>query len=448
MSAQGMDVVSSRYRERRPYTVGDVIDGRYELRRVLGRGASGVVFEALHRFTNRAVALKIVAPDVPRREADHLHQRLIREARALAAAHHPGIVDILDGGLTEDTPYIVLEMLKGRTLEGLLAARGPLSQENALGVALQLCNALIAAHEGGVVHRDLKPGNIFVVNDFGIERLKLVDFGIAQMQAYKQVKLTMTGAVLGTPEYMAPEQLLALDDVDARADVYAVGVTLYECLTGSCPYVGSYPELLSCVYDPTPPTSLVALRPEIGGALSAVIGRAIAKDRDARYQTMRELRQAIIAAVPHARLRTTLLKPQVPSVEPARAAAAVAQTASAPDPEPQRRRAQRAPYATPVHIIFPNGESIDGRNEDISTGGMLVLSRVPCDAGQRVLVRFALPIDGHVVSCPAEVRWVRASRADDAASPRAIGLEFAGASKQMTSAIARYVALVGDPNQT
>src|SRR5215472_4938925 len=138
------------------FSIGDVIDHRYELRRDLGRGAGGVVFEACHTFTGRTVALKLVAPDVPRNMVGEMRARLLREARALAVLRHPGIVEVLDGGVTSDgTPYLVMEKLEGRTLEGLLTTRGKLSCEDAVATVLQLCDALDVAHRAGVVHRDV-----------------------------------------------------------------------------------------------------------------------------------------------------------------------------------------------------------------------------------------------------------------------------------------------------
>ena len=198
---------------------------------------------------------------------------------------------------------------------------------------------------------------------------------------------------------------------------------------------------------PTPPPALSDLRPEVGAALSEVVHRAFAKKREDRYQTIVQLRRAIEAAVPMARSRTSLLGP--PAL-PARATQAVVPAAAPKSTSvgaEQRRRTPRAAYATPVHIILPNGTSVDGRNEDISEGGMLVLSREPCEPGQLVSLRFAMPIEGHVVTCAANVRWVRASRAGDVQSPRAIGLEFVDLSPDLRASIARYIELMGDPSQ-
>ncbi len=412
--------------------IGNTVDGRYELRRDLGRGAGGVIFEARHCFTGRRVALKVVAPDAPVAQRGELRARLMREARALAAVRHPGIVEILDGGVTEDgSPYIVMENLDGRTLEGLLATREKLSGDDTVALALQLCDALEVAHEADVVHRDLKPGNIIVVRERdGHERVKLVDFGIAQVKGPKEEKITGIGALIGTAAYMAPEQLLAFDDIDSRADIYALGVTMFECLTGAVPYVGSYPRVLlqACGEGPVP-----SLPAEINPALASIVEQAFAKKREDRFSSAAEMAATLRAAFHHARAHTGFLGPP-PMPHAPRPAPVVVQ---------QRRRTPRAPYSTPVRIALPNG-SIDGRSEDISEGGMLVICRQPCEANVRVTVRFALPIEGCVVSCDAHLRWVRCARPDATDGPRALGLEFIDVPEETRASIARYTELMGD----
>src|ERR1700722_7703025 len=189
---------------------GDVLDGRYQLLRDLGRGAAGAVHEARHLFTGRLVAVKVLVPQVRREEHEEMRERLRREAQMLASIRHPGVVEVLDGSLTDGgVAYIVLEMLEGRTLEGLLTARRTLSLADTVGVGLQLCDALQAVHRAGVVHRDVKPGNVIVLHDAVGERIKLLDFGIAKLQDEGlDDKLTAAGFVLGTPAYMAPARLL------------------------------------------------------------------------------------------------------------------------------------------------------------------------------------------------------------------------------------------------
>jgi serine/threonine-protein kinase len=413
--------------------VGDVLDGRYELLRDLGRGAAGAVFEARHAFTGRFVAVKILLPHIRREEQDEMRERLRREAQMLASIRHPGVVEVLDGGLTvAGVAYIVLEMLEGRTLEGLLASRTRLSTTDTVGVALQLCDALQAVHRAGVVHRDVKPGNVIVLRDAaGAERVKLLDFGIAKMQeAELDAKLTGAGMVLGTPQYMAPERMLGQGEDDARTDVYSLGVTMFECLSGATPHSGSYPEIVLQVAGMAPPPSLRSVAPDVPEALAQVVARAIAKSRALRFAGVGDLAFAIEQAMPGAARATTLLGPARRSV-------------TLRDESPQRRRSPRTPYNTPVRLLLENGV-LDGRSEDISEGGLLVLSEATCAPGQRVALRFALPMEGKVVSVEVDVRWVRAAGGVDAQGLRAIGLEFVDLPTPVRASIARYVELMAE----
>jgi eukaryotic-like serine/threonine-protein kinase len=416
--------------------VGDVIDGRYRLRRELGRGGAGAVFEAVHVFTQRLVALKIVHCDGDPTTRHELQSRLLREAHALATARHPGIVDLLDAGVGQDgVPYLVLERLEGRTLEGLLASRGKLSATDTGAIGLQLADALGAAHEAGVVHRDVKPGNVFLVRDAnGVEQTKLVDFGIAHLRApLTEPRITCAGALIGTPEYMAPEQLLGADDVDARCDVYALGVTLFECLTGTVPYAGAYPQILLRSISSDPPPSVRLFAPDLSDALVHVIDRSIAKTRGHRYPTMAEFARALASVFGDVKLRSTLLGA-------ARLSAASAGAAAIAADVKQRRRAPRAPYNTPVRIVLDR-VSLDGRSEDISERGMLVLCRGECATDRLVQVRFASPIDGKVVALHARVRWVKGHTL----GLRALGVEFVEVPDDVRVSINRYARLMEDP---
>jgi eukaryotic-like serine/threonine-protein kinase len=427
------------------FRVGDVIDKRYELMRDIGRGAAGVVFEARHRFTHRRVALKLVSPDSPRSVQGELRARLLREARALAAAHHPSIVDVLDGGVTDcGTPYVVLEMLEGgRTLEGILATRGKVSIKDAVAIGLQMCDALGAAHDAGVVHRDVKPGNIIVMRDrHGHEILKLVDFGIAQIDHAREGKLTSYGAIVGTPEYMAPEQLLAHGTVDKLADVYALGVTLYECISGRVPFVGNYQQVLLQAGSPAPPPPLLSLAPAAGARLGAVIDRAISKDRARRYPSVDQLERELANSIPTPRRRTLLFgPPPLPaSAQSPNPLSVVTPAVALPvQAGAQRRRAVRANYSTPVNIVMEDGRTIDGRTEDVSEGGLLIIVQEgEISQGNAIALRFALPMEGKVVTCRSHVRWVRASH-----GRRAIGVEFENAPPELAPSVTRYIELMG-----
>ncbi len=279
--------------------VGETVDTRYELRRLIAHGGMGLVFEAAHRFTRRIVALKLLPDDL--RAQKEARGRLLREAHALTAVRHPGFVEVLDAGVcAANGPYVVLEMLEGRTLDGILAARRRLSIADAVQIGRQVCDALAHAHARGVVHRDLKPSNIFVArNEIGDETVKLIDLGVAavaqEQLADRDRKLTAAHEVLGTPEYMAPEQLWGRA-IDARTDVYALGMTLYECLTGEVPYTGSYPDVLVQVSNASAPPSVRDRRGDVPPALAVVIENALEKDAAARFQSVMELSRALVAA--------------------------------------------------------------------------------------------------------------------------------------------------------
>jgi uncharacterized protein (TIGR02266 family) len=396
---------------------GAVIDGRYELRRSLGQGAEGTVYEAIHRFTGQRCAVKVASQPIPR-DQDWKRVRLLREARALGQLRHANIVAITDAGVTEGFPFVAMELLEGRSLDSLLTTRGRLAVADAVGAAMQVCNALAAAHAVGVLHRDVKPANVIVVREGLHECIKLVDFGTAKPTDPGAERVTAAGALVGTPAYMAPEQLMA-QEVDEGVDVYAVGVMLFECLTGVVPYEGAYPRVLmaACTNDP-PPSARVA-RPQLDAALGAVIDRALAKKRADRFATMNDLCAALRAACPRIDGRTRLL--DAPATEP-------------------RRKFNRAPYRTPVRVRARLGD-VDGRCEDVSEGGMLLLTEHPLKQDEEVSLRFALPIEGRVLVCKARVQWVRA-RPDRAFQQQAIGIEFIELSSEVRASIARYVALM------
>ncbi len=413
-----------------PTEAGERVDARYELRRELGRGGICTVYEALHAYTGRRVAVKLLNPEYAGNP--DARTRLLREARALGALRHPNVIDILDAGLSGDRPYVVTELLEGRTLEGLLAARQRLPVADAVAVVSQVLDGLSAAHAVGVVHRDVKPSNVLLVRGpTGDDLVRLLDFGIARVPPEPgAAKLTAVETVLGTPEYMAPEQLLGRGDIDARADVYAAGVTLYECLAGTVPRVGTFQEVLvSLATAPTPP-SVRSVRPEVPAALAAVIDRCLARDPTARYADGADMGRALAATALGAR-HTRLMENIVPDAR------------AGDDTGAARRRYPRAPYSTPVRLVLEGGV-VDGRAEDISVGGMLVITPGAVPVGAAAQVRFALPTTGAMVTCAAEVRWVR-QKAGRAGGARAVGVEFVAPDDEVRAQLARYVALMGAP---
>jgi serine/threonine-protein kinase len=281
--------------------VGEVLAGKYQLERLLGSGGMGAVYEALHAFTQRRVAVKLMHPNIARSKV--ASERFLREARAPGSIGHTGIVEVLDGGHTEDgSLYLVMEVLHGETLAAALRARRMHLQEIA-AIVLELLDILEAAHEAGFVHRDIKPDNVFLQDSGDREiEVKLLDFGVAgviQQNAAERSgdpKLTRQGAVLGTPLYMSPEQALGRA-VDPRADLWSVGALLYQALAGAPPYDGnSFHELVVSIStrDHVP---IGALRPDLPPRVHAVIERALRKDPQKRWSSAQEMASALGAAV-------------------------------------------------------------------------------------------------------------------------------------------------------
>jgi serine/threonine protein kinase len=442
--------------------VGETVDTRYELRRLIAHGGMGLVFEAAHRFTRRIVALKLLPDDL--RAQKEARGRLLREAHALTAVRHPGFVEVLDAGVcAANGPYVVLEMLEGRTLDGILAARRRLSIADAVQIGRQVCDALAHAHARGVVHRDLKPSNIFVArNEIGDEMVKLIDLGVAavaqEQLADRDRKLTAAHEVLGTPEYMAPEQLWGRA-IDARTDVYALGMTLYECLTGEVPYTGSYPDVLVQVSNASAPPSVRERRADVPPALAVVIENALEKDAAARFQSVMELSRALVAASGLPAAASALLsvsdddgpdseredhtEPEIKLVKKKKAppkGAAPDDRPSAPGSGPvsgpsQKRHFVRAPYVTPVSLVLPDGASVEARSEEISEEGMLVVSPMHFPLGAPLAVRFASPLTGEMIAIDASVRWTR-----DGRGKSAVGLEFVTVPPVLRRVVADFIA--------
>ena len=274
--------------------IGKTIDGRYAIESVLGEGGMGTVYRTRHTTLGRSLALKVLRSDLA--QETELAARFLQEAQATAAIKHPNIVSINDfGRLPDQRPYFVMELLSGRTLAALLKAGGALPARQATRIAMSIASGLEAAHEARVVHRDLKPENVFLIDDEGKE-LRIVDFGAALVMGGS--RLTKQGIVFGTPHYMSPEQAGG-KPVDHRADVYALGIILYEMLTGRVPFEGdTYMGVLTqhMFVAPTPPSQIV---PDLGGklgAIEAVVLRALEKDPDARYASMRAFEEALDTA--------------------------------------------------------------------------------------------------------------------------------------------------------
>ncbi len=260
----------------------------------------GVVFRATHLHTQRAVAIKILRPDLSQEPS--LGKRFVREARAATLLRHPNVVEVLDLGIEPDgTVYQVLELLQGEPLAGLLERKHVLPLPLALEVLLPVMDALAEAHAQGIVHRDLKPDNIFLARARD-ERVTptLLDFGIAKLVDAQGSFATNTGSVMGTPEYMAPEQARGAREQGPAIDVWAMGVIAYECLTGRVPFEGRTPALVMVRIMTERAPRLDVDGAAIPNAIADVVARALAPDQGERYATMREMLAALREAAEQA----------------------------------------------------------------------------------------------------------------------------------------------------
>jgi eukaryotic-like serine/threonine-protein kinase len=273
---------------------GEVIGGRYRVESLLGRGGMGVVYGAIHELTQRRVALKLVDSEGADQAA--LHERFLSEARTAAAVRHPNVVDVLDMGVHGGSPYLVMELLEGRSLDALLDEKQPLSLEQVLAWIFPVIGALASLHEAGIVHRDVKPSNIFLSHS-GRGRPtvapKLLDFGLAR--ALSDARLTRSGVVLGTPLYMAPEHA-AGGQVGPPADVWSLGVVLFECVTGALPFTTTDRSALAAQILAGHVRSVRQARADVPPALAAVIDTALQRDLRVRHASMRAFAQALVRA--------------------------------------------------------------------------------------------------------------------------------------------------------
>jgi serine/threonine protein kinase len=316
---------------------GDLIGGKYELIEPLGSVARATVWKAVHKTLESTVVVKFV-PDAA---TDDAIERFIRESKAAAAVRHHNVVGIIDFGKADGEPYMVLEHLTGETLDERLAHGPPMSAREAVSVATLALTGLAAVHEAGFVHRDLNPRNVFLVREAEGSYPKLLDFGVSKAIDRDSGQLTLDGMVLGVPEYVSPEQASGQRDIDVRADLYSLGAITFEMLVGHRPFdpIGRPKVLVHKVAHDPPP--LASFRPDLA-PLSAVIARALSRDRDERFPDARSMRQALLDA-------ETAIDPAVLRAPGPERGSLLAK------PEPPQHDEKRAP--SPPRIVTPPNKS-------------------------------------------------------------------------------------------
>jgi len=372
--------------------IGTLLAGRYEVKRRIGEGGMGLVYEGKHRDIDKPVAIKVLRNDLSRRP--DVVARFRQEAKSASRIGHENIVDVSDFGETRyGSSYFVMEFLEGEDLANVLGREVTVEAQRACGIALQCCRALGAAHAKQIVHRDIKPENIFLIERDGVKDfVKIVDFGIAKMgdietEGQPGRKLTKTGMIFGTPEYMSPEQA-AGKELDHRVDVYALGIILYECLTGRVPFVGDtfMGVLTQHLFSEPPPIIEMNPRAQVSAELELVIAKALAKDPNERYQDTAELADAIECALDGRVSRATAMTPPTGRMIP------VHDT----DPVPRRRRARwmwpviAAATAAVLWAWIGDGER-PGAEASVSPAGDATTSAAPIEETTPLAVESPTP---------------------------------------------------------
>jgi len=342
--------------------IGQVLGGKYRAIRVLGEGGMGSVYEAEHVALHRKVAVKVLHPQQAKKKASV--QRFQNEAHVAGAIGHPNICEVYDMGELEDgSPFLVMELLQGETLAERIASEGALPFDDIIDVITQVLSGLVAAHEKGIIHRDIKPENVFLTLRAGLPAMvKLLDFGISKVAGAEELNLTRTGMVMGTPFYMSPEQARGDRNLDSRVDLYATGVMLYECLTGRRPFHASNYNALLMQILTTDPRPAREVRPAVPEGFEQVIGRAMQRDREKRYQTAAEFQRD----VQQLRDPGAMRRMPIPSERP-------------PDPVPlvTHRRREEPPRRTPPPPsaprapAMPSAVSVNLEGENLLDSGAL-----------------------------------------------------------------------------
>jgi len=271
--------------------IGTLLAGKYRLEKLLGIGGMGAVYEGLHEGVGKRFAIKVLRGTTFHDEASRA--RFAKEAQAAAKMEHPNVVAVFDVGETEDSaPFMVMELLRGRSLFDALEGRLGIAQ--ALEIAYEMLSALECAHRAGIVHRDVKPANVFLAErQDGSICVKVLDFGVAKFAETDEVSLTQSGAIVGTPLYMAPEQFLADREVDGRADVWAVGATLFQMLTDRPVHLTTSATAAAAKVVSEPAPRIRTIRDDVDEELDAIVAKALEIQRNDRFSSAKEMMEAI-----------------------------------------------------------------------------------------------------------------------------------------------------------
>lgn len=418
-------------------TVGAEIDGRYRFKREIARGGMGLVFEAEHVVTHQRVAVKVLGRASVRQA--YAQARLLREASVLGAIRHPNVVRVQDAGTCPaHGPYVAMELIEGRPLDGILLTRRILPVDQALAMVAQLCGAIAEVHQHGFIHRDLKPSNVLISSTPIGDQVELIDFGVAKILGHADApepeKLTTAGEMLGTREYMSPEQLMG-KPIDERTDVYGAAAVLYECLVGDVPYAGPITAIITQMLSRVKPGAPSARRPEVPEELSVAVLRALEIEPADRFHDILSFRSACLAAV---RGLPVLQLLDLATPEPSPEALAERREDSATiSARPRGRQHTRAPYVAPARVVLPDGTHADGRIEDLSEGGVLFVTQRSLPQNQVLTLRMPLPANGRLLETPGVIRWVKVRR-----NVLAFGIELTALTEDAKTAFREYVTVM------